>query len=421
MSFNSKLINSILFGIGVLGISQYANATDGYFSQGYGVKSQSMGGVGIALPQDSLAAASNPAGLALIGDRIDLGLTWFRPEREATLSNTGGHFSDGTFNGNGRDNFLIPEAGLNKLITPDITLGVSIYGNGGMNTSYKGGIPLLNGGNGESSGIDYIQLFVAPTVAWKVTPSQNIGASVILGYQRFKATGINNFTGISASPKNVTDVGTDDALGIGLHLGWIGQITDTVSLGATVQSKTYFQKFDKYKGLFAGSGEMDAPATIGFGVAFKAIPQVTLAADVQRIFYSDVNAIGNSGSSQGKLGSSSGPGFGWKDVNVYKLGVSYDVNNSLTLRAGYNHTDQPITGSEALFNVLAPAVVQDHLTLGTTYKLPDNKGEISIAYVHAFDNSVNGQNAIPASFGGGNVKLKMYQDSLGIAYGWNFD
>jgi len=274
-------------------------------------------------------------------------------------------------------------------------------------------------------------LFVAPTIAWKVTPSQNIGASVILGYQRFKATGINNFAGISASPQNVSDVGSDDALGIGLHLGWIGQITDTVSLGATVQSKTYFQKFDKYKGLFAGGGEMDAPATVGFGVAFKATPQVTLAADVQRIFYSDVNAIGNSISqwngqpflsgAAGNLGLSNGPGFGWKDVNVYKLGVSYDVNESLTLRAGYNHTDQPIKGSEALFNVLAPGIVQDHLTLGTTYKLPNNKGEISVAYVHAFENTVNGTNAIPPQFGGGNVKLKMYQDSLGIAYGWNFD
>ena len=30
-----------------------AFATDGYFSHGYGVKSQGMGGVGIALPQDA--------------------------------------------------------------------------------------------------------------------------------------------------------------------------------------------------------------------------------------------------------------------------------------------------------------------------------------------------------------------------------
>ncbi len=415
-----------------------ALATDGYFSSGYGVKSQGIGGVGIALPQDSLAAATNPAGMALIGDRADIGLTWFRPEREATLSNTGNFppvpgvppkgFSDGTFQGNGRDNFFIPEAGLNKFITPEIALGVSIYGNGGMNTSYnKGGIPLLNGGNGQGSGIDYIQLFVAPTVAWKITPSQSIGASVILGYQRFKATGIGNFSGISIAQQNVTGVGSDDAYGIGLHLGWIGQVSDTVTLGATVQSKTYFQSFDKYKGLFADNGNMDAPATIGVGIAIKATPELTIAADAERIFFSDVNSIGNSISQWngqpflggvGNLGTSGGPGFGWQDVNVYKLGASYSVNAAWTVRAGYNHTDQPIKGSEALFNVLAPAVVQDHLTLGGTYVLP-NKSELSFNYVHAFSNTVTGQNAVPAQFGGGNVSLKMHQDSVGVAYGWN--
>ncbi|OIQ86074.1 outer membrane protein transport protein (OMPP1/FadL/TodX) [mine drainage metagenome] len=402
-----------------------AFATDGYFSTGYGVKSQGMGGVGIALPQDALAAATNPAGMALIGDRTDIGLTWFRPEREATLSNTAGGFSNGTFQGNVRDNFYIPEAGFNKMLTPDLALGVSVYGNGGMDSAYKGGIPLLNNSNGKTSGLDYIQLFVAPTVAWKVTPNQTIGASVILGYQRFKATGLEGFKGISVAPGNLTGVGADDAYGIGLHLGWIGNINDRISLGATLQSKTYFQNFDKYRGLFAGGGNMDAPATLGAGIAVKATPQLTIAADVQRIFYSDVNSIGNSislwnglFSPSGNLGSSSGPSFGWRDVNVYKLGASYNLNAAWTLRVGYNHTDQPVRGSEALFNILAPAVVQDHLTLGGTYVLP-NKSELSFNYVHAFGNTVTGQNAIPAQFGGGNVNLKMYQDSVGIAYGWH--
>ena len=38
-------------------------ATDGYFPHGYGVKSQGMGGIGVAFPQDSIAAAMNPAGM----------------------------------------------------------------------------------------------------------------------------------------------------------------------------------------------------------------------------------------------------------------------------------------------------------------------------------------------------------------------
>lgn len=415
-----------------------AHATNGYFSHGFGIKSQGMGGVGIALPQDALAAATNPAGMALIGDRADIGLSWFKPNRRASLSGTnhplaGAGFSDGSFSGNGRDEFYIPEGGYNKMVTPDLALGVSLYGNGGMNATYDdGGIPLLNGGTGKTTGINYIQAFVAPTVAWKVTETQSLGASLIIGYQRFKARGIDGFTGISSDPGHVTGRGYDDAWGVGLHLGWIGQITDRLTLGATYQTKTRFQDFDRYKGLFAGHGEMDAPATYGVGLAFKARPDLTLAADVQRILYSDVHAIGNSigkWNSQasnlpapfngtGNLGMSSGPGFGWKDVTVYKLGASYDVNPALTLRAGYSHTTEPIRRSQTLFNILAPGVVQDHVTLGGSYKF-SNDTELSFSYMHAFRKTVHGPDAIPALFGGGNVDLKMHQDAFGIAYGWN--
>src|SRR3569623_922404 len=62
-----------------------ALATNGYFLHGYGAASAAMGGVGYALPQDALAPASNPAGLPLVGDRLDVGLDWFTPRRGATL------------------------------------------------------------------------------------------------------------------------------------------------------------------------------------------------------------------------------------------------------------------------------------------------------------------------------------------------
>jgi len=84
-----------------------ANATNGYFQHGYGVKSQGMGGVGIALPQDALAAATNPAGMAFIGDRYDLGVNIFRPERESEIVGNGGGAS-GQYDGNDTEFFLIP-------------------------------------------------------------------------------------------------------------------------------------------------------------------------------------------------------------------------------------------------------------------------------------------------------------------------
>jgi long-chain fatty acid transport protein len=413
-----KLTRKLLPLLAVLAATN-ANATDGYFAHGYGVKSQGMGGVGIALPQDALAAAANPAGMGLIGDRVDFGVTWFRPQREAEITGTSFGFSDGKYDANDTENFIIPEFGYNRVINQDLTLGVSVYGNGGMNTDYKRAIPLF--GN-TSPRMDLIQLFVAPTATWKINESNTVGVAVNLAYQRFEMKGLQNFASpASAHPDNVTNKGYDSSYGAGVHIGWIGQVNDVITLGATYQSKTYMSKFDKYKGLFAESGDFDIPETYGLGLAVKATPALTLAADIQRINYSDVDSVGNSINNLfvngQQLGSKNGPGFAWKDVTALKVGASYAWNEKLTVRAGYNHSSQPIRNSETLFNILAPGVVQDHVTLGATYILA-NQSELSFSYMHAFEEKVNGSGSIPAMFGGGEANLKMYEDSLGVAYGW---
>jgi long-chain fatty acid transport protein len=49
-----------------------ASATNGYFAHGIGTKSKAMAGVATALPQDSLVSATNPAGMAFVGNRLDV-------------------------------------------------------------------------------------------------------------------------------------------------------------------------------------------------------------------------------------------------------------------------------------------------------------------------------------------------------------
>ena len=90
------------------------------------------------------------------------------------------------------------------------------------------------------------------------------------------------------------------------------------------------------------------------------------------------------------------------------------------LRGGYNHSGLPFADTETFFNLLAPAVTQDHLHLGATFSLKNGK-EISLAYVHAFDNTLHGVHSIPPSFGGGNANLRMYQNSFQVGFGWNKD
>lgn len=400
-----------------------ALATNGYFSHGYGIKAKGMGGAGIAMPQDALAAAINPAGMALIGSRVDVGVDWFRPARGAEIR--GNAWPDANYDGNDTQNFFVPEFGYNKMLNENMALGISVYGNGGMNSDYKVNSFERFGATG-SSGVNLEQLFVAPTFAMKLAPGHSAGISLNLAYQRFAAKGLGPFamTGpmqASASPANVTNNGHDAATGWGVRLGWIGQLTPELAVGATWQSKTRMGKLDKYQGLFAEQGNMDIPENYGIGLALKATPKLTVAADVVRINYSGVNSIGyplaNMSVLGNPLGSSNGPGFGWQDMTVVKLGASYALSERLTVRAGYNHGSQPIPSSETFLNILAPGVVENHVTFGATWAL-DKDSEVSVSYLHAFKKTVSGAaGAIPANFGGGTANLYMYQDALGIAYG----
>jgi len=369
------------------------------------------------LPQDGLAAATNPAGTAFVGDRVDLGVTWFAPERSTEVVDNpaiGGHYD-----GNDTRNFFLPEFGYVKQLSPTTSVGIAVYGNGGMNTDY-GHNPFAGFGSTGSAGVNLEQLFISPSLAYKIMPKQSLGIALNLAYQRFSAKGLSAFATSSTDAANLSNRGTDSSTGAGVRLGWTGQITPALTLGATWSSKIHAGKFNKYKGLFADSGSFDIPANYGIGAAFKATDALTLAADIQRIEYSDVKSIANPLAnlfSGNALGSANGAGFGWRDVTVYKIGASYDANHDLTLRAGYSYNTQPVPRDQTLFNILAPGVVQHHLSLGGTWKT--SGGELSVAFTHAFKNTVKGRGSIPATpFGGGEANVSLEENILGVAWSW---
>ena len=147
-----------------------------------------------------------------------------------------------------------------------------------------------------------------------------------------------------------------------------------------------------------------------------------MATDYLRINYSDVDSVGN-GLDQlfrnNLFGTEQGPGFGWKDINVYKVSATYQASEKLTLRAGYSYNDQPVQQDQTFLNILAPGVVQEHLSVGASWKIDDQQ-KVSLAYTHALEETVKGQNSIPANFGGGEANLSMSQNILGISYGLEF-
>ena len=427
------------------GLAGSANATNGYFAHGYGMKAKGMAGASTAVTGDAFGGANNPASMAFAGNRIDLGADVFSPIRE--YSRTGSAGGAGFFDGSVESDsnyFLVPEFGYNRMVNNNLALGVTVYGNGGMNTNYASGqtdLGMCAGGapNGQPGnmlcgvgrlGVDLMQLIVAPTAAYKVAPDHSIGISPLLGYQRFKAEGLQAFSALSLDPANLSNRKYDDSTGFGVRVGYLGKIAPGVTIGASYASKMNFKEFDKYRGLFAEQGAFDIPENYNLGVSWQATPQVMVALDYQRINYGGVNSIANTsqppacmptppfGPAVGNqcLGGSNGIGFGWSDVDVFKLGVEYKYSSNLTLRAGYSHGDNPISGSNVTFNSIAPAVITDHVTLGFTHTLASGN-ELTVSYMHAFSNDLTGPVNMYFPVGGTD-KIEMYQNSLGIQYSW---
>jgi long-chain fatty acid transport protein len=418
-----------------------AMATNGYFQIGYGAKSTGMAGAAVANPQDTLAGAANPAGMAHVGEGFDVGFRLFSPVRSASLACPGPVCTESD-----SDNklFFIPDGGYTTRINDKMFAGVSVFGNGGMNTSYPTNLygevafqtpppngPGLPPGAGTAAfgklGVDLIQLMVTPTVTYEFAKGHTFGVSPILAVQRFSAEGVGLFAGLSSDPANLTNNGSDWSYGLGVRLGWLGQVADSVRIGATFASKTYMTKLDEYAGLFADGGSFDIPANAAIGIAVDPIDGLTIAFDAQRIFYGDVAAISNPGptpselafgaSPDRQLGASNGIGFGWQDIWIFKLGGSYKINNAWTVRAGYSHNESPIPDSEVLFNILAPAVIEDHVTLGFSFR-SSKKSEWNLSYMHAFQNT---QTDPSTSFGGAPASITMHQNAVNFSYTRSFD
>ena len=435
-----------------------AYATDGYFANGYGMKSAGMGGAAIAVAQEPFGGAVNPGAMSFLGNEWQVGASWFQPLREVSRTGSGQANIDGAVGSESRS-FFIPEFGINWKYRPDLAFGVTVYGNGGMNTDYpaaqisnqsvctnfRGGAPVgpynMLCGNG-SLGVNLMQLMIAPYVSWQPMQGHSIGITPVIAYQRFKAEGLQMFDSplFSNSPGSVTNNGTDSSWGVGVRIGYMGQFTEQIAFGAAWQSKVSMGNFDNYKGLFAQQGGFDIPSSFTVGAAFRPTSQWLIALDFERIFYDDAPSVSNplaliyscvppqfggQNIRANCLGGDNGAGFGWQNVDVWKIGVQYMLNDKWTLRAGYNHTQNPITPPNVTFNIIAPGVVQNQYSAGTTYRI-DRDSEVTGSFMFAANNSVTGPSFFgpfitpPGATPTATETISMKQYLLGLAYSRKF-
>lgn len=401
----------------LLCLTQIGFATDGYFSLGYGTKSKGMAGAGVALYSNSLIGG-NPAGNVLLGKQISFGVGVFSPNREYTISGnpTGAPYfglTPGTVSSD-KPVFIIPSLGGNWMINKTSAVGFSIYGNGGMNTSYP--TKTYNDPRApvtSPTGINLSQLFSEITYSVKLGENHSLGISAIGAFQMFEANGLEAFMGMTSNPTKLTNNGSDNSFGYGVKIGYLGKLTDKLSLGAKYQSKIFMSEFKEYAGLFAEQGDFDIPSNWTIGLAYEVTKKLTLAFDVKQIRYTDVKSVSNPLLAVNPLGADNGSGFGWENMMIYKLGIEFTPNRDWVYRAGYSYAMQQIPSSQMMFNILAPGVSQNHVAAGFTRNLGKKGNGINLSLMYSPASSVSGPNNMDP---GQTIELKMSQFELELGY-----
>lgn len=392
-------------------------ATNGLHCAAPGNKSRGMVGAGVAFPQEALSAAINPAGMTAVPNELDVGVRVFVPIRSYTATTGTGPMpiAPGKVK-SGSEVFVIPEIGYRYGFAEGRgAAGFTFCANGGLNTNYKTSVF----GAGDAGG-NLLQGFFSPSISWKVTPKFSIGGSIVGAFQRVDIRGVQSFAPLSSDPSNLSNRGKDYSYGVGVKLGFLYQVVPQLTIGASVQPPIPMTKFNRYKGLFEGGGRFDVPATSTVGFAWRVTDPFTLVFDVQHIAYSTNKALHNGSSCRlgggPCLGNKGGTGFGWKNLLVYKIGANWGVDNDWALRCGYSHSNQTVPSAQVLFNSIAPAVIQDHVSAGVSKKVNESN-ELNFSFLYAFKNSVSGQNSFSPDQ---TIKLTMEQFTVGLNWVWMF-
>ncbi len=436
-----------------------AFATNGYFTHGVGAKNKGMAGAGLASPSGSIFFANNPAAAVFSMGQLDAGAGFFSPIRSYSSSSSlangnGGAFTIGPNNlDSDREFFVIPHVAYSWGLGDDSAIGLAFYGRGGMNTEWSGGsatfdpdgpgpapVMTLPGtfGSGKA-GVDLSQAFLDLGYARKTNENFAWGASLVVAIQAFEATGLEAFAGFTESfaasggtaiPTSLSGNGHEITTGVGAKVGFQAALSDNIDIAASYQSEIGMGEFDDYADLFADRGGFDIPANAKIGVTFRVQENLNISLDAEHVWYADVGSVGNSISNiftcptlnpasmalSGCLGGANGAGFGWDDMTIVKVGAEWNMGSDWVWRAGYSNGSQPISSSEVLFNILAPAVIEDHVAVGFSKK-NGNGGEWVFSFMYAFEGDISGQNPFDPTQ---NITLEMHQIEAELSYSWRF-
>jgi len=425
----SRVFLVVLFLFSLAGVSF---ATNGDNLIGIGPIARSMGGVGIADPQDAISAVfANPAAMCFgpycPGTEVNFGGTLFMPSVSAHVGlPTGPHTSQSADSDD--KVYAIPAIGLSVPIADRWRFGLAAYGVSGLGVDYRntsidqpgfyfgGNAPLVQG--------EYTQLQImkfSPSISYQVNNNLSLGLGVQIDYANLDLRNGSSFN-----------------YAVGAQVGGIYKISDGIRIGATYVSP---QEVD-YNNVLRNPAnpqssanlKLEQPQQVGIGISYEPMQDILLL-EVDGKWINWASATGYND-------------FDWEDQWVLAIGAQYKPTKKIALRVGYNYAINPVrehNGWNGAFNPATgapfdikqvqglnfpryyyetfriigfPAIVKQHATVGVGYEI-SNRFALNAGYTHAFKETITESGTSPE---GQPVTLSssLSENSLEFGLTWRF-
>ncbi len=395
---------------------------------GVGPVNRSMAGATVGAPLDAAGALHwNPAAIAgLAQSEIMFGAEFLYARAEVSSTFPGlGSGADESASGLA----VLPASAI--VYRPEDSpltwgLGVSTIGGFGANYPANPGNPLFSAPppGGVGVGAVYSELALvqyAPTAALWLTDRLAIGLA-----PTFTMASLSLDPGFFAAPDDADGDGFPSYppathsrwhWGVGFQVGVYYETEGPWSFGASVKSPQWFESFEFRAADEAGNPrrlaiDVDYPLIVSGGVGFRPFESLLWATDVRYIDYENTDGFGDAAAF---APTGAATGLGWRSVFSVATGVHYELNPCTSLRVGYLFNENPIPDESAFFNIASPPIFQHAIFVGGGRKLTDAVG-LSLSYLHAFENSIEGPYVPPfGEIPGASVGVSQVTDALTMA------
>lgn len=416
-------------------ISATSTAQTGHVLNGEGPVNQSMAGVSTATPIDASGTLLwNSAGITqLKHNSIQFGMEMLKPSVELYSSvSSPGVMSDTTKSDSAVS--AIPSfAMVYHVKDTDWTVGMGACGVSGFGVNYPASStnPLLmpppNGFGSIYSEFQMLQL--APTFAYQIDDNWSVGFAPNINQGKLAVdpgcfAPPNDPDGVFGNGDEVYPSGANAAVawGFGGQIGVFFRGDNDWDFGFSYKTEQNFENFEfnstDANGMYRKLElDLDFPSIISLGASYRGFEKWTLGADARYIGYGSTD--GFDAATFNMDGSVNG--FGWDSIWVLALAAQYEVDECLSFRGGFAFNDNPIPDANSTFNVPAPAILTQHVSLGMSYCFGDD-WFLDLAYRHGFENSISGPMGHPSmgTVPGTEVKNTMSTDSFLIGFRVNF-